>query len=414
MEFSSAQLRKAEEEITKKRKFGQVTDTTCQEVAGFVRTLFNLLKMCDEEIIQWTDDGEAVTINDPTRFACEICPKFFRHRNFNSFTRILNMYQFHKIPNNEKNVKKVKFIHPCFKRNHEELLHRIQRKGANKISSSIENKDTKKAEEDNIAPENKKLKLDLAKIKGKRTASIFPSGASIRTAATSALSLVSKEVWEKTNAEITEREMKEGYLSKQTMGDPSAVSTWMRRVVELERETRRLKKENSRLKGMQGEMAGLRAQLDTQSEMIRNLQLQLGSPMLPSFVDSTSQNFAISEKMTAALLEEDNKSNNIIDPNKKDSTSTDMQQQAWDAFLQSPQLLAAFQNSSSTSSAAKFREIMSTNNSDETLQACLQPMIDKFSGPEAAAQQQILAQAVANNPFMSQCFAHCLSELKQH
>ncbi|KAH8048311.1 DNA binding protein [Aureococcus anophagefferens] len=66
------------------------------EVPGFVRTVYTLLRVCDPEIIAWSEDGTQIVIKEAERFASEICPKFFRHRNFNSFTRLLNMYQFHK------------------------------------------------------------------------------------------------------------------------------------------------------------------------------------------------------------------------------------------------------------------------------------------------------------------------------
>ena len=64
------------------------------EVAGFVRTLFTLLRVCDPVVIGWSRDGKVLLVRDPARFAAEVCPKFFRHKNFNSFTRLLNMYQF--------------------------------------------------------------------------------------------------------------------------------------------------------------------------------------------------------------------------------------------------------------------------------------------------------------------------------
>ena len=52
----------------------------------------------DDSIIGWSEDGTQILRKETDRFAAEVCPKFFRHRNFNSFTRLLNMYQFHKVP----------------------------------------------------------------------------------------------------------------------------------------------------------------------------------------------------------------------------------------------------------------------------------------------------------------------------
>ncbi|KAK7237090.1 hypothetical protein SO694_00090014, partial [Aureococcus anophagefferens] len=92
-----------------------------EEVAGFVRTLFTLLRVCDPAVIRWGDDGASVAVADPQRFAAEVCPKFFRHRNFNSFTRLLNMYCFHKVPAAGRD-RAVSFAHPHFRRGREDLL----------------------------------------------------------------------------------------------------------------------------------------------------------------------------------------------------------------------------------------------------------------------------------------------------
>ncbi|KAH8068851.1 DNA binding protein [Aureococcus anophagefferens] len=82
-----------------------------------VRTLFSL---CNgpfaETLIAWSDDGERIVIADPPRFAEEICPKFFRHKNWTSFSRLLNMYEFHKIPAPPALTPLVEFKHPAFRR----------------------------------------------------------------------------------------------------------------------------------------------------------------------------------------------------------------------------------------------------------------------------------------------------------
>ena len=49
--------------------------------------VYTLLRVCDDSIIGWSEDGTQILIKEPDRFAAEVCPKFFRHRNFNSFTR---------------------------------------------------------------------------------------------------------------------------------------------------------------------------------------------------------------------------------------------------------------------------------------------------------------------------------------
>ncbi|KAK7233348.1 hypothetical protein SO694_00108019 [Aureococcus anophagefferens] len=66
-------------------------------VAAFVRTLFSLLNgPYEDTLIAWSGGGGARR-RGPVALAAEVCPKFFRHKNWNSFSRMLNMYEFHKI-----------------------------------------------------------------------------------------------------------------------------------------------------------------------------------------------------------------------------------------------------------------------------------------------------------------------------
>ena len=54
------------------------------EVPVFVQTLFALMGDCDASIVRWSEDGSQIVIADPARFAAEVCPRYFRHRNFSS------------------------------------------------------------------------------------------------------------------------------------------------------------------------------------------------------------------------------------------------------------------------------------------------------------------------------------------
>jgi transglutaminase-like putative cysteine protease len=61
-------------------------------VAAFVRTLFSLVNgPYESTLVEWSPDGTKIVIRDPPRFAAEVCPKFYRHSNWNSFTRVVNM-----------------------------------------------------------------------------------------------------------------------------------------------------------------------------------------------------------------------------------------------------------------------------------------------------------------------------------
>jgi len=98
-------------------------------VACFVRTLFSLCSApTDATLIAWSTDGTRIVVCDTERFSAETCPKFFRHSNWSSFTRVLNMYQFTKCAPDVPNQTLVEFKHPLFFRGGDAMLNRISRK----------------------------------------------------------------------------------------------------------------------------------------------------------------------------------------------------------------------------------------------------------------------------------------------
>ncbi|EGB09604.1 hypothetical protein AURANDRAFT_24664, partial [Aureococcus anophagefferens] len=93
-------------------------------VAPFVQQLFKMVNT--GTLIQWSEDGEAIEVPDPGRFAAEICPLYFRHKNWNSFARMMNMYQFTKLSNEGKS-KRARFSHAHFRRGGYDVLWKITR-----------------------------------------------------------------------------------------------------------------------------------------------------------------------------------------------------------------------------------------------------------------------------------------------
>lgn len=87
-------------------------------------------------LIRWSDDGNSFIVLDEDEFAKKLIPELFKHNNYASFVRQLNMYGFHKkvglsdnsMRASEKKAKSPSEYHnPYFKRGRPELLWLIQK-----------------------------------------------------------------------------------------------------------------------------------------------------------------------------------------------------------------------------------------------------------------------------------------------
>lgn len=83
------------------------------------------------ELIRWSDDGNSFIVLDEDEFARTLIPELFKHNNYASFVRQLNMYGFHKkvgLSDNSmraserKNKSPSEYANPYFKRGHPDLL----------------------------------------------------------------------------------------------------------------------------------------------------------------------------------------------------------------------------------------------------------------------------------------------------
>ena len=64
---------------------------------SFLSKLHDILKdNTFKEIIHWDTDGKRVIISDVANLCNIVLPKFYKHHNYSSFVRQLNMYGFHK------------------------------------------------------------------------------------------------------------------------------------------------------------------------------------------------------------------------------------------------------------------------------------------------------------------------------
>lgn len=95
------------------------------------------------ELIRWSDRGDSFVVLDEDEFAKTLIPELFKHNNYASFVRQLNMYGFHKrvgLSDNSmkaserKNKSPSEYYNPYFKRGHPNLLWLINKpKGGSKI-----------------------------------------------------------------------------------------------------------------------------------------------------------------------------------------------------------------------------------------------------------------------------------------
>ncbi|PWN25276.1 DNA-binding domain of heat shock transcription factor, partial [Jaminaea rosea] len=101
---------------------------------SFVAKLYSMLE--DEatgEMITWGPQGDVFSVANPAEFSRVVLPVWFKHANWQSFVRQLNMYGFHKVnhtfsgaPNEEVQI--WEFKHPSFRRGEVALLAEIKRK----------------------------------------------------------------------------------------------------------------------------------------------------------------------------------------------------------------------------------------------------------------------------------------------
>jgi hypothetical protein len=95
---------------------------------SFLQKTFDMLNDSSlSSTVSWTEDGTEFVIYNTSEFSEKILPLFFKHSNFASFIRQLNMYDFHKLRSGgQEHIYK----HPLFIRDRPELLKDIHRKTA--------------------------------------------------------------------------------------------------------------------------------------------------------------------------------------------------------------------------------------------------------------------------------------------
>ncbi|KAI9300067.1 HSF-type DNA-binding-domain-containing protein [Cunninghamella echinulata] len=102
---------------------------------AFIGKLYKILEDDTQNLLCWSENGEYFSVTNAVAFSKEILPKYFKHNNWQSFVRQLNMYGFNKINEmvytnlmNDSSGQTWDFKHPHFKRGDFKSLAYIKRK----------------------------------------------------------------------------------------------------------------------------------------------------------------------------------------------------------------------------------------------------------------------------------------------
>ncbi|KNC99189.1 uncharacterized protein SPPG_05445 [Spizellomyces punctatus DAOM BR117] len=107
----------------------------------FIQKLYKILEDEDyQQLIRWSSLGTSFLVMDSAEFSRNVLPKVFKHNNYTSFVRQLNLYGFHKtnrsyhrhagMTDAEREAEPREFSHPKFIRYRPDLLGEIRRKSA--------------------------------------------------------------------------------------------------------------------------------------------------------------------------------------------------------------------------------------------------------------------------------------------
>ncbi|KAI8139694.1 hypothetical protein BJV82DRAFT_241451 [Fennellomyces sp. T-0311] len=107
---------------------------------SFVKKLWFIINdSATDSYACWADNGQKIYVPDAAAFAKSVLPQYFKHNNWQSFVRQLNLYGFRKVCDSEVSANSNlcdqrptsegwQFRHDCFRRDSSHLLHHIVRK----------------------------------------------------------------------------------------------------------------------------------------------------------------------------------------------------------------------------------------------------------------------------------------------
>ena len=85
----------------------------CRKHLKSWKYLVNKQKNIYPDIICWSSEGNSFTVKNIDELSDKVLPNYFKHNNFTSFVRQLNLYDFHKI---RSEANENEFKHRFFKR----------------------------------------------------------------------------------------------------------------------------------------------------------------------------------------------------------------------------------------------------------------------------------------------------------
>ncbi|KAJ2082503.1 Heat shock transcription factor [Coemansia sp. RSA 988] len=115
-------------------------------VTPFLNKLYSMVDdRASDDLIRWSAGGNSFVVVRHEDFAKEVLPRFFKHSNFSSFVRQLNMYGFHKVPHLQQGglitdgpeAESWEFSNENFQRGQPDLLHFIRRKKGTRDNTSM-------------------------------------------------------------------------------------------------------------------------------------------------------------------------------------------------------------------------------------------------------------------------------------
>ncbi|KAI8461800.1 hypothetical protein BY996DRAFT_4573040 [Phakopsora pachyrhizi] len=122
-----------------------VSKNAAKNIPAFLTKLFTMVNdPSTDHLIKWGEPhGDSFFVVSSEKFGRELLPKYFKHSNFGSFVRQLNMYGFHKVPHMNQGVlqgdlpetEMLEFSNPHFQRGQPDMLCFIQRKKSSPESS---------------------------------------------------------------------------------------------------------------------------------------------------------------------------------------------------------------------------------------------------------------------------------------